>query len=385
MSSLIPEKPILVSPSLAATIGLEEATMLTVLNELVEHRAAFLQQERGYAWLQLDGETVRRYLPFWTDHDLQRISKSLKDKGVILIASAPFVESQCLRFAFNEEQTSASASSLPTQNRSVQTKTNYSHGPQAHNTPVRGANRIAPNWQPSDDVVQKLRQHSVDDAFIREQIPEFITYWRERDEPAHAWGAKFQRQVLRAWRNHETEFQRKDANSVIANNWRPSEDALEVLVKHASINAQFVEDAIPEFVLYWQERGEASRTWNSKFIQHVRRQWNRYTATVENDTVPKTIPPDWQPSRDVYDILRMANIDANFAKSLVQEFILFWHDSQQVHSSWNTKFLQHVKYHWAKTRGHTLTEANASHERQANHTTRKRSLVDDLTDRSWAF
>ena len=31
-STLIPERPLLVSPSLAATIGLEEATMLSVLD-----------------------------------------------------------------------------------------------------------------------------------------------------------------------------------------------------------------------------------------------------------------------------------------------------------------------------------------------------------------
>jgi hypothetical protein len=39
VSSLLPEKPLVISPSLAATIGLEEAVLLAVLHELFVHRA----------------------------------------------------------------------------------------------------------------------------------------------------------------------------------------------------------------------------------------------------------------------------------------------------------------------------------------------------------
>ncbi|MEX1032796.1 MAG: DnaT-like ssDNA-binding domain-containing protein [Cellvibrionaceae bacterium] len=371
-SSLIPEKPLLVSPSLAATIGLEEATMLAVLNELADHRPGELRD--GYAWLELDEPLLVKHLPFWTAHDIQRISKSLRDKGIILLNSAPFIQSRQLTFAFNEV----------TEQESPEPRA------EARNTPVRGANRIAPHWQPSDEVWQQLAQRNIPEQFARDQLPEFITYWRERDEPAHAWGAKFLRGVVHAWRNHETDFRRRESAAPMDRNWRPSHDAMEVLVKHAAINLQFVEDAIPEFVLYWQERGEPSRTWNSKFIQHVRRQWNRYTATVENDTVPKPIPAEWQPGEDVYDVLRLANIDINFAKGLIKEFVIFWRDNKQVQSSWNTKFLQHVKYHWARSHSLGSTDTQSQHHAgQTTHSsskrTRERSLVDDLTDRSWAF
>jgi hypothetical protein len=370
-SSLIPEKPLLVSPSLAATIGLEEAAMLSILNELAEHRAGELRE--GYRWLRLDDQVLGRYMPFWTPHDIQRVSKSLRDKGIILVESAPFMQSGELVFAFNESAAAAPA---------------RSPSPRAHNVPVRGANRIPPNWQPSEDVWRQLTQRNIPEQFARDQLPEFITYWRERDEPAHAWGAKFLRAVLHAWRNHETDFRRRETAAAMDENWRPSLDAMEVLVKHAAISQQFMEDAIPEFVLYWKERGEASRTWNSKFIQHVRRQWNRYTATVENETVPKPIPADWQPGEDVYDVLRLANIDVDFARSLIAEFVIFWRDNKQVQSSWNTKFLQHVKYHWA--RNHSLSPVASQSQHHAgqathNHKTRERSLVDDLTDRSWAY
>jgi len=94
----------------------------------------------------------------------------------------------------------------------------------------------------------------------------------------------------------------------------------------------------------------------------------------------------------VFDVLRLANIDMEFAKRQVAEFLLFWRESNQVYASWNTKFLQHVKFHWAKQ--HSLTLAPTTSQ-QGNHhagqqpthstsSTRDRSLVEDLTDRSWA-
>lgn len=361
--SLIPERPLLVSPSLAATIGLEEATMLSVLHELALHT------QDGKNELTLDAATVGRWMPFWTPHDIQRISKNLSDKGIILLGSAPYLESNELRFSFNE------ARAAPDTTGPRQATARLS-APSAHNTPQRGANRIAPNWQPSDQVMTQLAQRNIPADFAHAQVDEFVTYWRERDEPAHAWGAKFLSHVIYAWRNHETRFEQQRKASTMSQQWHPSTEAMEMLIQHAAINSQFVEDAIPEFVLYWQERGENSRTWNSKFIQHVRRQWNKYTATVENETVPKPIPENWQPAEDVYDVLRLANIDLAFAESLVPEFVLFWRDNKRPHTSWNTKFLQHVKYHWAR---------RGTGEMASGDNTRARSLVDDLTDNSWAY
>jgi len=48
--SLIPERPMLVSPSLAASIGLEEATLLGMLSELARLQAG--QVSQGYKWYQ---------------------------------------------------------------------------------------------------------------------------------------------------------------------------------------------------------------------------------------------------------------------------------------------------------------------------------------------
>ncbi|RYY76951.1 MAG: hypothetical protein EOO52_05530 [Gammaproteobacteria bacterium] len=379
-SSLIPERPMLVSPSLAATIGLEEACMLSVLNDMAAWRPLITRD--GQQWLDIDDTLVAQAMPFWSEQDIQRISKNLRDQGIILLASAPYSESRRLTLAFNENKPARVCQSLPIINMGG------------------GANLIAANWQPDKELLRQVAQHNIPDDFIRQQIPEFVTYWRERGETSHSWGAKFLKDVLHKWRNHQTlvarqarenneEFLKRDQDIAMHSNWLPSKDALEVLVKHANISYAFVEDAIPEFVLYWQERGEVGRTWNSKFIQHVKRQWVRYSSTLEHDTEPKRIPDNWQPSSDLFDVLKLANIDMNFAQRQVAEFVLFWRESNQLYASWNTKFLQHVKYHWAKQHALAPTTQQANHHAgQQTHnstsSTRDRSLVQDLTDRSWA-
>jgi len=388
-SSLIPERPLLVSPSLAATIGLEEACMLSLLSDMATYRPLLARE--GQQWLDVDEALITRAMPFWNTQDIQRISKNLRDQGIILLASAPFTESRRLTIAFNDGQ----AARTPVEQHRPLPIINMTAG-----SKNGGANLIAPNWQPDQELLRQVAQHNIPEDFVRLQVPEFITYWRERGETSHSWGAKFLKDVLHKWRNHQTlmarqarenneEFLNRDKDIAMHMNWRPSNDALEVLVKHAGISFAFVEDAIPEFVLYWQERGEVGRTWNSKFIQHVKRQWVRYSSALENDTEPKRIPENWQPSNEVFDVLRLAEIKMDFAQKQVAEFVLFWRESNQLYASWNTKFLQHVKYHWAKQHALAPTTQQANHHagQQTYHSassTRDRSLVQDLTDRSWA-
>ena len=362
--------------------------MLSILGDMATYLP--LTASNGREWLDLDESWVSRSMPFWTDYDVQRISRNLKDKGIIALASAPYVESRRLTLAFDEASQGSSDALVATP---------------AINA---GANLIAPYWQPDQELLRQIAQHNIPAEFVRQQVPEFVTYWRERGETSHSWGAKFLKDVLHKWRSYETqiarqkredserqvrerdtEFLNRDLETAMHSQWRPSKDALEVLVKHASISLAFVEDSIPEFVVYWQERGDVGRTWNSKFIQHVKRQWMRYNSALEHDTEPKRIPDNWQPNKDVYDVLKLANIDLKFAQQQVAEFVLYWRDSNQLLASWNTKFLQHVKFHWAKQ--HALTTVNSQ---QVNHAgqqlphssgrTRDSSLAEQLNDRSWA-
>ncbi len=389
-SSLIPEHPLVISPSLAATIGLEEAVLLKQLSELVEHRSAITVQ--GYQWLEVERSYLEKALPFWSPVDLHRVSKSLVDKGVILIDSPPLHTANTLKFAINEKSVETPGQQMPT----PPAATSNPEFTADSNSATSGANLMSTQWSPGEDLLALLTMnHQVPRAFSLEQLEDFVYYWRERNEISHAWENKFRQHVLSRWRHNQqrqAEQQFSGTEQPISQSWRPSEDAMEILLRNG-VNREFIDDAIPEFVLYWRERGENTSTWNSKFIAHIRRLWSRYSSTLEHDTEPHRISDTWRPTEDVYDILGLANIDVQFARELIPEFILFWKDSNQAHSSWNTKFLQHIKYHWAKQ--HQLVSqspqsnnnsgnANAGQQGHRTGSTRARSLTEDYSDRSWA-
>jgi len=377
-SSLVPERQLVFSPGLAATIGLGEAILLQHLQALFEHQQPEIRE--GRAWLSVEREYLQHTLPFWTVEDLQRTSRSLVDKGVLLVSSPPLHESARLVFAINEKarQPEAIEAAPPAQG---------AH--QAASPRRRSAALLPLHWNPSEDLLQLLAlNHNIPRQFALDQLEDFIFYWRERGETSHAWENKFRQHVISNWRHHQqaqAESFRAPDNTRLDNSWRPSLDAMEIM-ERGGIDRAFIEEAIPEFILYWRERGAAPRELNSKFIQHIRIQWAKYSSSLEHSTEPKRIADNWQPTEDVFDILRMSHIDTEFAQSLLAEFIVYWRDSNQTHTSWNSKFLQHVKYHWAKR--HQLEQAGQHHAGQqgSNPTgrTRDRSLQDDLTDTSWA-
>ncbi len=356
--SLMPEKSLSVSPQLAATLGLEEALLYQLLGEF-RHFAP-----PGQEWLSVDASQLSAMVPFWQVADLRRILANLQDKGVIALGSGPFGSEPRLRVAFGGAPAQPAAP-----------------GP----TPLRRPTRVLDtSWQPARDITAQLNQYGIPRDFIDHQIAEFVTYWSERGDPRHSWNAKFLKHVLRQWREDEVRTVKRNRETAMVSGWQPSPDAVDLLNRQAGINRNFIEDAIPEFILYWRERGDHRSTWNTDFVRHVKTQWARYTATLEHDSEPKAITRDWRPSEDLFEVLQLANIPRPFAEQQVPEFVLYWRDSGQIHNSWNTRFLQHVKRQWAR-RG---AEGEMSHEKRQGSAetvrTRDRSLVEDLTDRSWA-
>jgi len=371
--SLIPERQLLFSPLLAATIGLEEAILLQHLQPLFEHHNP--QIRNGHAWLSIERSFLLRTLPFWSAEDLHRISRSLADKGVLLLDSPPLHTAEQLVFAMNEPAPTTTTPATPTPPVMVPTR--------------RSAGLLPLHWSPSEDLLQLMSMnHTIPRQFALDQLEDFIFYWRERGETSHAWENKFRQHVIAIWRRHQqhqAEAFRVPQPTTLDNNWRPSADAMEIM-ERGEIARDFIEEAIPEFILYWRERGTNLKELNSKFIQHIRIQWAKYTSSLEHSTEPKRIAEQWQPSEDVFDILRLSHIDTEFARSVLPEFIVYWRDSNQAHTSWNSKFIQHVKHHWAKR--HQIEQAGHSHAgQQGTNTTgrtRDRSLQQDLTDTSWA-
>ena len=377
-SSLVPERQLVFSPGLAATIGLEEAILLQQVS--LEQSYSQPSIRRGLAWFTMERERLLQQLPFWSAIDLHRILRSLVDKGVILVDSPPIHSHPQLVVALNEPVTQ------PGQASSVHAA--GAREPVAAAPAGRAAARLPENWSPGENLLQLLAlNHNIPRQFALDQLEDFIFYWRERGDSSHAWENKFRQHVTARWRRAQqdtAEQFKADQQAPLDGNWRPSADAMDIMLRDG-IAPDFIEQTIPEFVLYWRERKQKPEGLNSKFIQHIRLQWTRYTSGLKHSTEPTRISDTWQPGPDVFEILALAHIDAQFARSLVPEFVMYWRESNQLHTSWNSKFLQHVKYQWA--RRHQLANTSSGNDGQdisGTRRTRDTSLAEDLGDTSWA-
>jgi hypothetical protein len=371
-TSLIPERPLLISPTLAATIGLQEAVFLHVISELLlQHPPVYRQQRR---WSEINQSTLINALPFWDPTEIKRVQRSVQDLGLLLVEAVRGSELTHL-YAINQEDCQADSkvaepgktSATGSAAYATPYTTSYAKPPRA--TPYQNtsgtATLIPPDWQPDATLHQLCQQRSIPRPFVEEHVQSFVMYWRERQKTQYSWHQTFLKWIVTEWEKQRSFQGAKELETQMSGNWLPSEEAVCIL-EYAGVSHGFIEDAIPEFVLYWRERGIVNSTWSTKFIAHVRRQWERYRYTLENDTTPRPIPRDFKPSAACFDVLAMANIDAEFAQAQVQEFILYWQDRNDIYPSWNTKFLQHVKYQWAQQM------QNAQ------------PLLDKLADRSWA-
>jgi len=366
MHPLIPEKSLSFSASLAATIGLEEAILLSWLNDLASAQG-------GSQW-QLENQRIRQGLPFWNDQQIRQVVRSLHEKGLIVLTTALYPESDPMCFHFGAGQAVQNAQptgfqQAPAMQQPMQPAVAQPHSMSAHGV---SAQQMQSHWQPSRDALNRLAQHGIPESYSLSQMDAFMLQAQEQGNSRNDWDTQFFRFVKKHWVYTQTDAHKKQqrlaekaafnvegpdrqqrfsANrteaSPMAQQWQPSVDAQQIL-QRAGIEPQFIIDSVPEFVLYWQERGDAHKTWNTKFIQHVRQQWARYSASLEHASVPTRITDDWQPDNDCYDILSMAHIDQQFARNLVGEFVLYWRDSNQLQTSWNSKFLQYVKQQWAR-------------------------------------
>lgn len=346
---LFSDKTIALSATLAATIGLEEAILLTVLND-----AARLQSQN---WARLGNNALRQHLPFWDDVTIRRVLRSLTDKGLLSLQGHVFPDGEGLIFAFMPGANAVNAEQAVNA-RPPQARAQADIPPRSPQTNIKQP--LPAQWQPQEDTLQRLEQHGIPRAFACTQIDTFVLAGQEAGANRNDWNTRFFRHVKSQWVFVQNDAQRaqrslertafnpvQEEAAPISLDWQPNADALQILSR-GGIDPQFITDAVPEFVLYWAERGDAFKTWNSKFIQHVRQQWARFSVSVDHSPLPTRISDNWQPSPDCFDILTMAHIDRRFAEQLVPEFVLYWRDSNQVHNSWNSRFLQYVKQQWGK-------------------------------------
>ena len=349
-SPILSERQLLISPTLAATIGLEEAVMLQAIADLIEYREKVKRNDdSALIWIKVSYRELESLFSFWDLSEIKRIQESLQNLGMIRIE--PLNSNVEILLAINDQ---------------VHPKEKPRRGKQRPKTPpsANSAGLVPVDWQPDQNWIRLCKQHSIPEDFIKQLVPEFVNYWRDRGQSRFSWGNAFYKHVLKEWRNEQTRRGAHELASTMSADWTPSPEAMGIL-ENAGINPSFIQDAVPEFVLYWRERGAVHGAWNTKFIEHIRRQWAKFTTSFGRDDTPKQIPDDWHPSLDCYEILQLAEINEEWARSRVPEFVLYWKDRQQVKSSWNTVFLQFIKQDWARQLKHLESAEIANAENQS--------------------
>jgi len=400
--------------------------LLSILADIAANEPK--EQRQGFDWISCDAQKVRAATPFWDDRDIVRLSRNLHAKGVLLLGPYHFGGDQQFRFAFNERLQTTQKAAPPAGKNFIggnwQPDADTLAQIAQHNIPERFALDLLPefvtywreradaqrswgakfiqhvirnwrqfeakqnrlqksqameaSWRPSEQTMGTLVSNlKIDREFIEDRIAEFVSYWRESGRTIENWDSQFINQVTQSWRQFEQRRNNQSQASPMYKSWQPSPDAQDMLATQFDVPKAFWYEAIPEFIFYWMDVGDAHKNWNAKFVQHVRMQWKRYNASMEHSTDPRPISANWQPSADFYEVLRLSNINAEFAQSKIAEFVLFWKESNQLHTSWDSRFLKHVKREWANS--HSLTQTTD------NRSTRDISIEEELTDRSWAF
>jgi hypothetical protein len=154
----------------------------------------------------------------------------------------------------------------------------------------------------------------------------------------------------------------------ITSEWRPG-DAVYQHLSQLNISREFIDYQIAEFVLYWQERGQQNHSWGSKFAKHVVHEWRRHEVEIAKGQSMHIMYSAWQPLQRAFDILAREGITKQFAQNHLPEFVLYWMDRGDISNTWNTRFIQHVRF---KVQNQQATSTKAS------------SMREQLTDRSWA-
>lgn len=90
----------------------------------------------------------------------------------------------------------------------------------------------------------------------------------------------------------------------------------------------------------------------------------------------RPISESWQPSERCYELIQKAEIPRSFADQCIDEFVMYWTDSQEKRASWDATFLNRVKDQWARAKenpeGERGQPGSSNTTRGSHHETNRR-------------
>ncbi len=141
-----------------------------------------------------------------------------------------------------------------------------------------GSKRIDIDWAPSSETKEILQMTDIESDFYELKLKEFIIYWSERGQKKNNWNITFLDFIRREWAKEKNSL--KIMPHLIDENWFPDDEVFDIL-NLSDITKDIAVSYLKEFILYWKDKGVALNTWNSKFIDHVKRR--RLMDTSNNE------------------------------------------------------------------------------------------------------
>ena len=219
-NSLLPERSIQFSPSLATAIGVECAILLQHLQLLAETTGLPAAGGEPNQRLVLTSyKKLSAQLPFWNINTLRRVLHELSELGMLALSGHASEADEDFQVALAtghlEQASPATAAATDAPNTAA----------------LSGASKMTQHWTPEPAALEMLAHNGIPREFVASLIPEFTFYWRERNEASHAWSSKFVQHASRRWQQQQ-QTQACTVGSgaeAIKKSWQPSEDALEIL------------------------------------------------------------------------------------------------------------------------------------------------------------
>ena len=131
-----------------------------------------------------------------------------------------------------------------------------------------GKRKLDYSWSPSIQAFEVLEMGKVNKEFIASKVNEFKMYWLEKNQVRDNWNVLFVDFIRREWVKENSS--NKGLPVCIDESWSPSSDAFDIL-ELANVSKNDALKHLKEFILYWKENGTALRSWNSKFVDFVKR------------------------------------------------------------------------------------------------------------------
>ena len=217
----------------AETLGIECAIVLAASKDLKNSLA--MSDEMALL--------IKEKIPFLEEQEILVHLKRLIDLKLISLDVSP-------RFKESSAKKNLYKLKLPTRNISA------------------GKRKLDYSWAPSVQAFEVLGMGNINKEFIENKVNEFKMYWMEKNQVRDNWNVLFVDFIRREWVKENSE--NKGLPVCIDENWFPSSDAIDIL-ELANVSKNDALKHLKEFILYWKENGTALRSWNSKFVDFVKR------------------------------------------------------------------------------------------------------------------